>query len=74
MGRDSKKKIGMSFQGGALFGSMTVGENRGPSLFESITRLEGLHDLKSCFALKTAAGRARGPLNTTRALAAQPAA
>src|SRR6266550_4762018 len=29
-----RKKIGMSFQGGALFGSMTVGENVGLSGFE----------------------------------------
>ena len=34
-----RKKIGMSFQGGALFGSMTVGENVGLPLREH-TRLE----------------------------------
>ncbi len=36
---DVRKKIGMSFQGGALFGSMTVGENVGLPLREH-TKLE----------------------------------
>src|ERR1700732_4633898 len=36
---DIRKKIGMSFQGGALFGSMTVGENVALPLREH-TRLE----------------------------------
>src|SRR5215510_6891243 len=37
---ETRKRIGMSFQGGALFGSMTVGENVALPLREH-TRLEG---------------------------------